>query len=82
MSCLVRGNPTRTPFGRFNPPPLFFGGLFYYLCGMETKDEEKWTSMYGLHYGKEYSHYLKKLWIIGLRMEMGGNEGIHSSIKK
>ena len=48
---------------------------------METKDEEKWTSMYGL-YGKEYGYFLNKLGIIALRMEMGGNEGIHSSIKK
>lgn len=64
-----------------SPRPLFFGGLFYYLCGMETKDEEKWTSMYGL-YGKEYRLILNKLGIISLRMGMGGNEGIHSSIKK
>ena len=48
---------------------------------METKDEEKWTSMYGcINY--EYIDFLNKLRATALRMEMGGNEGIHSSIKK
>ena len=68
------------------PPPPFFCGLFYYLCGMETKDEEKkliynLESMYGL-YGKEYRHFLNKLRATVLRIEMGGNEGIHSSPSK
>ena len=53
---------------------------------METKDEEKkliynLESMYGcINY--EYIDFLNKLRATALRMEMGGNEGIHSSIKK
>lgn len=51
---------------------------------METKDEEK-KLIYNLEsglYGEEFRHYLNKLGIIALRMNMGGNEGIHSFIKK
>ena len=51
---------------------------------METKDEEK-KLIYNLEdslYGKEYGHILNELKSIALRMTMGGNEGIHSFIKK
>ena len=68
--------------GIWNNP--FFCGLFYYVCGMETKDEEK-KLIYNLEsglYGEEFRHFLNKLRATDLRIEMGGNEGIHSFIKK
>jgi len=33
-------------------------------------------------YGEEFRHFLNKLSDVSVRMKMGGNEGIHSSIKK
>jgi hypothetical protein len=51
---------------------------------METKDEEK-KLIYNLEsglYGEEFRHFLNKLRATDLRIEMGGNEGIHSFIKK
>ena len=51
---------------------------------METKDEEK-KLIYNLEsglYGEEFRHYLNKLMDVSVRMGMGGNEGIHSFIKK
>jgi len=53
---------------------------------METKDEERkliynLESMYGA-WNAEYIDFLNKLRTTELRIEMGGNEGIHSSPSK